>query len=179
MILQPYIKSKNSFEAQKEDEETILIIRRHWFVPFSVFFVFVIFALLPPLIYYFLSKISGFSDFSSFFWFFVIIFFLFWWVALFKKVMSYILTCVILTNKRLIRINTKSFFKYERDEIPLENVQDISVKILGVFGSFFDFGDIEVQSAGAMARFRLTKIPQPQRLKEKIMQVISQQKAGL
>lgn len=169
----PYLKSKNSFEAQREGEKTILLIRRHWFVPFSILLIFLFFAILPFLIYFFISRLEAFSNFYSFFWFFVIVFFLFWWISLFKRVMSYILTCIVLTDKRLIRIRTKTFFKYEREEIPIENIQDVSIKISGIFGSFFDFGDLEVQSAGAVVKFNLTRIPHPQKIKEKILEVKS------
>jgi len=168
----PYLQSKNSFEAQQESEKTILIIRRHWFVPVSLLIVFLFFAFVPFLIYFFLSEFDWFLEFSFIFWFFVVVFFLFWWVALFKKVMMYVLTCVVLTNKRLIRITTKGIFKYEREEIPLSNIQDVTVKISGFFGSLFDFGDIEVQSAGATVGFYLTKLPHPQKIKEKVLEVV-------
>lgn len=167
----PYLQSKNSFEDQQQGEKTVLLIRRHWFVPFSVFLIFLFFAILPFLTYYLLLRFKFLLEFYSCFWFFVVIYFLFWWVALFKKVMSYILTCILLTNKRLIRIRTKKFFKYEREEIPIENIQEISIKISGIFGSFFNFGDLEVQSAGAIAKFNLTRLPYPQRIKEKILEM--------
>ncbi len=83
--------------------------------------------------------------------------------------MLYILTVTVLTNKRLIRIETKSFFMYERNEMELNKIQDVSVKIKGIFAAFLNFGDLEVQTAGTIVKFTFPQLPNPQRIKETIM----------
>ncbi|MBU4481074.1 PH domain-containing protein [Patescibacteria group bacterium] len=83
--------------------------------------------------------------------------------------MLYILTCAIVTNKRLIRIETKGFFKYERAEAELNKIQDISVKIEGIFPAFLNFGDLEIQTAGTIVKLTFPQLPNPQKIKEIIM----------
>lgn len=83
--------------------------------------------------------------------------------------MIYILTCAIVTNKRVIRIETKGFFKYEQAEAELNKIQDISVKIYGIFAGFLNFGDLEIQTAGTIVKFTFPQLPNPEKIKETIM----------
>ncbi|MBU4298796.1 PH domain-containing protein [Patescibacteria group bacterium] len=161
--------SKNSFEGQLAGEKTVLATRKHWFVLFFPFWAALFLALLPFLIYFFINNYSWYSAVSSLFWFLVIIYFLILWVLLFYQIMLYVLTVTVITNKRLIRIETKSFFMYERDEMELNKIQDISVKIEGIFASFLNFGDLEVQTAGTIVKFTFPQLPNPQKIKEIIM----------
>jgi hypothetical protein len=86
--------------------------------------------------------------------------------------MIYFLTYAIVTNKRIIRIETKGFFKYEKAEAELGKIQDISVRIYGPFAIFLNFGDLGIQTAGAIVKFNFYQLPNPQKIKEFIMGLI-------
>lgn len=73
---------------------------------------------------------------------------------------------MIVTNKRVIRIEQKAFFKYETAETSLEKIQDISVKIEGLFATFLNFGTIEIQTAGTLVKFTFPQLPDPQKWKK-------------
>ncbi len=83
--------------------------------------------------------------------------------------MLYILTVAVVTNKRIIRIDQKAFFIYERNEMELDKIQDISVNIQGIFATFLDFGDLQVQTAGTIVKFTFPQLPNPQKIKDIIM----------
>ncbi len=164
-----FTNSKNSFEGQLSGEKTVLATRKHWFVLFFSFWAFIFLSLLPFLIYFFINNFTWYPIISPLFWFLVVLYFLFLWVLLFYSIMLYILTCAIVTNKRLIRVETKGFFKYERAEAELNKIQDISVKIEGIFPAFLNFGDMEIQTAGTLVKFTFPQLPNPQKIKEIIM----------
>jgi uncharacterized membrane protein YdbT with pleckstrin-like domain len=164
--------SANSFKGQLPEEKTVLVTRKHWFVLFFPFWAFIFLAFLPFVIYFFINNFGWYHYLSSLFWFLVMIYFLFLWIGLFYNLMIYILTVAIITNKRLIRIETKGFFKYERAEAELNKIQDISVKIYGIFAGFLNFGDLEVQTAGTIVKFIFPQLPNPQEIKEIIVHQI-------
>lgn len=164
-----FTSSSNSFDGQLSGEKTVLVTRKHWFVLFFPFWTFLFLAFLPFLIYFLSKNFSWYAVISSLFWFLVIIHFLILWLLLFYQLMLYILTVTVVTNKRLIRIDQKAFFLYERNETELNKIQDISVKIQGIFAAFLNFGDVEVQTAGTIVKFTFPQLPSPEKIKEIIM----------
>jgi len=80
--------------------------------------------------------------------------------------MRYILTVTIVTNQRVIKIETKGFFNYERAEAELKRIQDVAFKIYGIFGTFLNFGNLEIQTAGTEVKFTFLQLPNPEKIKE-------------
>ena len=164
--------SQKTFKGQLPREETILLIRRHWFVlTLPIFFIFLL-ALLPFLIYFFIKNFNWYPLFSSLFWFLTMIYFLILWLLFIYNLMIYLLTAMIVTNKRIIRIEQKGFFNYESATVKLERIQDISLNIKGFFPTFLNFGDLEIQTAGALVKFTFRDLPNPQKIKETIMRLM-------
>jgi len=161
--------SKNSFEGQLPGEETILLTRKHWFYLFAPLLSIFLLALLPLAIYFFVNSFSWYSKISSLFWFLTSLSFLTLWNLAFYHIMLYSLNTVILTNKRVIENKQEGFFKHTVNELELNKIQDISIKVFGPLAEFLDFGDIEIQSAGAKPKFYFTQLPRPEKLKNTIL----------
>ncbi|MEK7203085.1 MAG: PH domain-containing protein, partial [Patescibacteria group bacterium] len=47
-------------------------------------------------------------------------------------------------------------------------VQDITSEMKGIFGTFFNFGDVYIQTAGEKERFIFRQIPNPNEVVRKI-----------
>ncbi len=166
--------SKNSFEGQLPGETTILVTRKHWiFLALPLFFVFLT-ALLVIVLTFWLSSFSWWERFSSLWEFIVSVIFLILWNLGFYLVTMYSLNTVIITNKRIIENEQRGLFKHVINEIQLKNIQDISVKIMDFFAQLLNYGDIEIQSAGAVDKFFFNHLPHP----EKIKNLIMKQKVG-
>ena len=84
----------------------------------------------------------------------------------------------IVTNQRIIDSYQQGFFNRSVSEVGLENIQDISIKIVGAIPTAFNYGDIEVQSAAAVDRFNFDHIPDPQGVKDVISKAIGEFKAN-
>jgi len=80
--------------------------------------------------------------------------------------MIYSLNTIVVTNKRVMDNQQKGLFQYALNELEREKIQDITVKINGMFASFLNYGDIEIQSAGTQNKFYFKKLPDPQKIKE-------------
>jgi len=55
--------------------------------------------------------------------------------------------------------------------IPLDKVQDITCSF-GIWGRIFEFGDLEIQSAGTYGKIVFDFIPNPRKLKEEVEKAI-------
>jgi len=164
------IQSSNSFRGQPFHEKTILATRRHWFVLWSRFLTIILLSLLPFGFYYFIKNLSFYEKISPLFWLLASIYFLMLWNLLWYQLMLYSLNTLTITNKRLIKHKQIAFFKYETDELDLENIQDVSVKIEGLIPALFHFGDIEIQTAGTQPKFYFNDFPNPEKIKKALME---------
>jgi membrane protein YdbS with pleckstrin-like domain len=170
-MFQIFFKSNNSFEGILQEEKTILVLRKHpLFFYLPIFFFFFLILLVFAIIQFFSSS-DFFIKFSSLIWFLYAVFCSILWLALFINLMIYSLSVLILTNKRLIQIETKGLFNYERNDLELFRIQDVSIEIRGILASFLNFGDILVQTAGTEVKFYFSSLPNPLKIKEDIFKI--------
>lgn len=100
----------------------------------------------------------------------------FWLLALTFAVLTYavhwyvvwLLTSYILTNQRLVSIHYKNIFNKEVFDVPLDKVLTMSYRRAGVAQSLFNYGDIEVQSAGVTKALIFKNIHQPGAVKDNL-----------
>jgi len=69
------------------------------------------------------------------------------WVLFFVQWTNYYLDVWYVTNKRIIDIDQKGIFHRQISNIRFDKIQDVSVEVKGIVATFFDFGDIHVQTA--------------------------------
>jgi hypothetical protein len=169
-----FSESANTFEGELSYENVILLLRRHWFVLFIQLVAFLILGGLPLiagiLIQPVLDRVNG----QSLFMFFVIVYYLVWWSSLFYAVAMYLLDVWIITDHRIIDSEQHGYFKRTIAELHLSKIQDISVKITGIIPTFLDYGDLEIQTAGASEKFFFKQIPHPNRVRDIITEAANE-----
>lgn len=158
--------SKNSFEGQLPDEKIVFLTRKHWFTIFVPLFFAFILVFLPFAFYFSINSSELYNSASSIYWFFVSVYFLVLWNLVFYSIMIYLLNTLIITDKRIIENKQQGLFKHTVNELEIEKIQDISVKVFGPVAEFLGFGNIEVQSAGAKAKFYFNRMPRPEEIKK-------------
>lgn len=67
----------------------------------------------------------------------------------------------IVTNERILDYDFKPLTSYTVAEARLDAIQDVSQHVVGVFPSFFDYGDLFIQTAGEKLKFEIPEIPRP------------------
>ncbi len=91
-------------------------------------------------------------------------------LALFlTQFVDYYLDVWVVTNERVIDIQQQGLFKRTVSELDLDRVQDASSNLQGVFSTFFNYGDVEIQSAGAESKFSFKDIPQPHKVRTELL----------
>lgn len=73
----------------------------------------------------------------------------------------------IVTTKRVVHIERVLLYGEKRDEAPLVRIQDVSVITYGLLEIFFDYHDLEVQTAGA-GTIKINGVPRAGEIREAI-----------
>lgn len=82
-------------------------------------------------------------------------------------------TFYTLTNRRLLSIRRKGFFKKQTQEILLENISELSSDTHGALHSLFQCGDVKLTLYTASHMFTLHDVPSPQDTLTRISQQIA------
>jgi len=162
------------FDSQKEGEEVLLILRRHWVVYFPAFLMALIVLIICIVIYlnldtigvtsnsYFMSTLTK-VGISIFFLFTVLFVYISWLV-------NY-LNFHLVTDQHLVDIDQLMLFSRKISELTLEDIQDVSATQHGFFQSIFHYGDVVVQTAGEKPNFTLEKIGNPYEMSRQVMEI--------
>ena len=150
------------FQNQEENEEVILLLRKHWITNLPWITVGSLMLLAPFLISFLvsLSNLSFQIPFSI-----LLVGEVFWYLLsfgyLFINFLIWYFNTDIVTNERIVDIDFHSLIYKEVSTTKLEKVQDVTVKMGGVIRQIFNYGDVFVQTAGEEPNFDFRAIPKP------------------
>jgi membrane protein YdbS with pleckstrin-like domain len=165
-----FTKSSYTFEGENAYEQTLALMYRHWYVLVGQMIGFVLVLVLPFILLAFggayLERWGLMSFVGALLW----IYYLVAWYRLFYVFTMYLLDVWVVTDHRIIDSQQEGYFNRAVAETSLSKVQDVHVHIQGIIQTFFDFGDVEVQTAGTQERFIFRQVPHPNQVKDLIMQ---------
>lgn len=75
---------------------------------------------------------------------------------------------LIVTTHRVIDIDQQGFFEKTISEVPYDQIEDVSGRIKGVFGTIFCYGEINIQTGAGKVQVVLQRIKQPVLLQQQI-----------
>lgn len=163
------------FESQHEDEEVVILGRRHpitnlWWLTLVCVGVFV------PMVW------GGFPMFVSISSLTMTKVTILWYLGLlFYAIQHFLLwfyNIYIVTNERLVDVDFMGLLSKTVNVTELENIEDVNYTQNGIMDSFFNMGDVIVQTAseqrtpdtaGEMSAFTFESIANP----DKVSQIIS------
>ncbi|MDZ7798333.1 MAG: PH domain-containing protein [Patescibacteria group bacterium] len=73
---------------------------------------------------------------------------------------------IIITTKRVIDIDQHTLFHKVVSECNYRKIQDVSFKVKGIFATIFNFGQIQIQTAGNQANLEIRNIKNPNEIQE-------------
>ncbi len=171
--------TKYSFEGKMPEENVDIFLHRHWFTLIGKFFIVFILAILPIILgstVEFLLKSINQSNLGI-----VVInlYYMALWSATIYILTMYLLDSWIVTDKRIINNTQQGFFNRTISETQLSRIQDVSVKISGLIPTVLHFGNVEIQTAGTTEKFVFEQIPNPEQVKDEIMNLVTVAKNNL
>lgn len=152
-----------TFEHQETDEEIILFVRRHIITNVPWIITTFLLLLLPPIFIPFFSLITVFPleippaliSITTLAYYLVVfgyalINFLHWFYNI-----------GIVTAKNVIDIDYSDIVNVHVSATKSSQIEDVSYAQGGFFRSFFNYGDVLIQTAGTNANFEYQRIPNP------------------
>jgi uncharacterized membrane protein YdbT with pleckstrin-like domain len=132
------------FEAQNDDEQVVLFLRRHpvtnlhWIGLILVLFFIPFFWVEFPL----LSSISTMARLAlTVFWYMGLVFFAF------EQLLVWFYNVYIVTNERVIDVDFYGLLYKDVKMAQISRIEDVSYSQRGLFSSFFDYGNVTVETA--------------------------------
>jgi len=151
----------------QEGEETVLLFIRHSFITNVRWILLGIFlVILPLLILLALGSFQNTLPSLSGKYYFLIGVFYYLFVAAFFYInfITWHFNIALVTNKRIIDINFSNLVYKDIAATKLNLVQDVSFAQVGAIRTFFDYGDVLVQTAGTLDNFTFESAPQPENI---------------
>jgi len=99
------------------------------------------------------------------------VYFLFIWLFIFFQFIDYYLDLWIITSERIIDIQQYGFFSRVIAEQRLYRIQDVASETHGFWATIFRYGEVYVQTAGEKQRFTFYQIPNPDDIRNTIIQL--------
>ncbi|MFA6017183.1 MAG: hypothetical protein WC744_03800 [Patescibacteria group bacterium] len=146
-----------NFETHEEGEKVFLLLRSHPFTQIGwIFSSILIFILLFVLNIFIKDILSSGQIFiiNIFFVVFILSYILF-------NILNWYFNVGIVTSKRVIDIDFYAVLYKEITVAQLGKIEDITVKSGGYFESLFDYGSIEIQTAGTTEYVEFNDVPYP------------------
>lgn len=162
---------KIRFEQQEENEVIELFLRQHPIV--NVFWVTLslILLILPPILLQ-LDTAFGFNyalDIPiKLLLGGLVIYYLLLLAYAFEQFLNWYFNVYIVTNIHIIDVNFYSLLSKEVVEISLSDIEAIVHNISGVFGSLFNYGNVEIETAAETKRVVFDKVSQPDMVADRI-----------
>jgi hypothetical protein len=154
-----------SFQTQKEKEYIILFLRSHFITNLSWIFITLVLIALPSIVFAFLSNFG--LDFLSpvdakhFTVIFVLLYYLLVFSYMFVSFLHWFYNVFIVTSERVVDIDYSDIVIHNIAIASLSHVQDVNYSQSGFISTFFNYGDIFVQTAGDEKNFEAYSVPKP------------------
>lgn len=167
------------FIHQKSFEKVVLNVRRHPITFVRTILVFLLLLIIPLAVRWLAvglipdlfaengSVLLIVTLATSVYYLGIIIFF-------YSSFTSFYLDVLIITNDRLLDVDQHGLFARTVSEMNLAQVQDITTEIKGFLPTFFNYGNIIIQNAGAVTKFHLHNVRNPNKLREIILQLVGE-----
>lgn len=174
-ILSLFTVSHYTFEGRRPYEKVLRLLYRHWFVLTIRLALFALLAFLPWLLSFALrlSPLVLPLGWQPLWHFLLALYYLVWWNGLFYTITMYLLDTWIITDHRVLDNEQHGLFNRTLSEMSLAKIQDVSVQTQGPIPTFLNYGNLEIQTAGAEKKFTFKQIPNPTAVKALLMEAHS------
>lgn len=156
-------------------------VRRHpiTFVPYILFFIILLAA--PIGLYWLLinSSLNSYLQNEGGYALAILgasVYYLSCYLFFYTHLATFHLDLWIITNDRLLDMEQKTLFSRVITEIDLYQIQDATSEVSGFFPSIFNYGNIHLQTAGAMNKILFKNVANPNKLREAILDLAAEDK---
>jgi hypothetical protein len=155
------VRPKNlTFETQEAQEKVLLLLRRHLITNVPWIAGAVLMSLAPALARVILPAVDLVPLR------FQLVLTLMWYLLtaglVLERFLSWYFNVYIVTDERIVDIDFYSLIYREISDTKIERIQDVTVVQGGVVRALFNFGTVNIQTAGERREFDFEDVPKPQ-----------------
>jgi membrane protein YdbS with pleckstrin-like domain len=149
------------FETQTDEEEIMLLLRKHWItnIPWLILGILLI---LAPLVLKWFPLLdflpTRFQLVAVIIWYLLTIF------IIFEKFLTWYFNVNIITDERIIDIDFNNLIYKEISDAKIDRIQDVTYKMGGAIRTLFHYGDVYIQTAGSEPNFEFLAVPKPEQV---------------
>ena len=175
MLSSYVIRPQNcQFEGQDPDEKILLLLRAHPITNFP----WIAFAVLVFLVPFFMPVVIRLLSLDmnlipqTFKIIFLIINYLLVLTIVFEGFLNWYFNVTLITNEKIVDVDFEYLIYKAVDLAPLSKVEEADSVTAGLLGTFFNFGDVKIQTAGATVAIEMKKIPKPSTVADLILDLV-------
>lgn len=165
---------------KKPDEKVVLFLRRQWFSWAGIIVAFAFMLAVPGgIAWFFWERVNDWMGHSVLGPLLVVlgsVYVLCVWLFSFLEFTDYYLDTWVITTHRVINVEQKGLFNRVASELHMAAVQDVTSDVKGMVRTFFDFGDVLVQTAAEHTKFVFKGIDHPEKVKELVIKLVEEDK---
>jgi len=135
------------FPGQREDEEILMILNKHWYtiaMPLVKGIAIILFSFVVPIWTGFMGTIFSYAIGAIIYYLWII----FWIAYILYEYYHWYRDKFIITDHRIIDIDQQGMFSRQVSEIELDRIQNVTYTVAGFFQTLFNFGTVTIQSVG-------------------------------
>jgi ABC-type multidrug transport system fused ATPase/permease subunit len=167
------------FFPQKSYEKVVYILRRHWITFLGAMCFYAILLAIPAGFYVFIGYafpdiLANLLNGRTLFPIVVLVVSLYYlsiWLFLFTAFIDYYLDLWTITTDRIVNIEQAGLFSRTISEADLYKIQDVTSEVKGLLPTIFNYGTVYIQTATEKERFVFEQVPNPNEIREKIIQL--------
>lgn len=158
--LSPFLfhPKKARFVNKEKEEKVVLIVRKHPITNLKWMLTAIAMMFMPL----FFSLVSFFSDLNfdyrlilSIIWYLIVFAFVF------EEFLMWFFHVNILTDERIIEVDFINIFHREMTDANIDQIQDVTVELGGGLRTFFNYGNVIIQTAAEVPRITFESVPKP------------------
>lgn len=166
---------KCRFEGQDPDEKVLLLLRAHPITNLS-WMLLAVLVFFIPFIAPMIVKYIGFGLVplpESYIIVFVVINYLLVLIIVFEGFLGWYFNATIITDEKVIDMDFSQILFKAVDLAPLNKIEETDSVTGGILGTFFNYGNVKVQTAGATVAIEMHNIPRPSLVADLILDLIN------
>lgn len=168
------------FEGQDPQEKILLVLRAH---PITNYY-WIILAVLLFFLPFVVPVIAGAFNITfpplptAYYPALIIVNYLLVIVIVFEGFLNWYFNVDIITDQNIVDIDFNNLLFKNIDLTPIFNIEEAKSSVAGLLQLIFNFGDVEVQTAGASINVDLTNVPRPDKVADFILDLVDKAKKG-
>lgn len=163
---------KMSFQTQDQQEKIVLLLRQHPIVNLGWITILALMLFAPSL----MEFVPGFEVLPARFQFMtVILWYLLTLAYALENFLNWYFNVYIVTDERIVDIDFYGLIYSDLSVTKTANIQDVNFKRMGSLSALFDFGNVNIQTAGENREFEFGNVPHPAKVVEIIYKLLEEE----